>query len=114
MRLKLVALVFAAVVVGLLVWRLRPARVVYAAVTALDCGSPPVARVSLDYRGGRPAATMIVDVLDEDGVVLGSLTTVGGRRLLEVPLHGTASAYRVAVAAYHRQPWAVQQERFES
>jgi hypothetical protein len=57
---------------------------------------------------------MIVDVLDEDGVVLGSLTTMGGRRLLEVPLHGTASAYRVAVAAYHRQPWAVQQECFES
>jgi hypothetical protein len=112
MRTKTLALAFTALVVGLLAWRARSARVVSGAVTSLDAGTPPLARVSLGYGGGRPAATMIVDVLDEKGTALGSITTVGGRRLLEIPLHRTAQAYRIAVTAYHRQLSGVRQEHF--
>lgn len=100
------SLLAALVVLTLLLWRARPARVSLAHVTAVAPGSSPLAHVSLVYGGGLRPASVIVEVIGDEHV-LGSTTVAGERQLLEIALAGDATSYRVAVTTAHRWPWGV-------
>jgi hypothetical protein len=106
-QLRYLALAVAASVLALVVSRARPARIVAAQVTSATPSSPPVAHVSLVYSRGLPPASVIVDVLDEAGEPLGSVTVPGDRMLLEVTVSRPAAGYQVVTTAYHRLPWGV-------
>lgn len=104
-RLRGAGMLIALGVLALLAWRLRPAQVRAAQVTAVTPGAPPLAHVSLSYGGGARPTSAIVDVLGAQREALGSVTVDGHRALLEIPLHRESASYHVQVTTAHRMPW---------
>lgn len=106
-RWKLLALGLLGAALGAAAWRMRPIAPAAAQVTALAPGAPPVAHVALAYGPGMLPVHVVIDLIDREGRVVGSLTAPGGRLLLEAPVNAGAGELRARVTAYHRFPWGV-------
>ena len=91
-----------ALIGGVAIRWLRPARITSAQVTAITPGDPPTASVTLAYGAGALPARMIVDVADAVGGG-GSATVDGDQMFLDIPLIGAPSRdYRVTTTATYR------------
>jgi hypothetical protein len=88
-----------ALLAGVVARWVRPARLASARMTAITPGAPPTANVALTYRAGAMPASVIVDVVDEQGNG-GSATVDGDQMFIDVPLSGAPSgSYRVTATA---------------
>jgi hypothetical protein len=91
-----------AAVIGIVVWRMRPARIRWARITDIAPGAPPVAHVALAYGQGARPISVIIDVCGQNGEG-GSATLAGERQYAEIPLYGAADGrYTLMVTATYR------------
>lgn len=98
---KLWIILGALVLLGVVARRVRPARLRDAGLISVTPGTPPVARLALEYGPGARPVSVIVDIEGANG--RGSATVNGTERLVEVPLVGAAGGeYRIVVTPSYR------------
>jgi hypothetical protein len=90
-----------AVLLGVAVWRGRPAPMLRVHMVARMPGSPPVARLTLKYGTGARPQSVILDVEGPDGA--GSATIGGSQEFVDVPIIGELDSQpRITATAAYR------------
>lgn len=91
MRTKLLWLGGALALLGVALWHGRPARLRSVGLVAVLPGTPPRARLALDYGVGARPRSVILDVEGPRGS--GSATVEGDQAIVEVPISGEIDAH---------------------